>query len=428
MQIQKSSSGDLLTLSVDGMLDNESASHCRDAIDEVIRAGWHRVVLDLSSVNYVSSAGIGVLLEARKKLEHLHGLFGVCNLTSSVEQIFHQTRVLKLLLCDPATLSKSASRGTRTLQLDTQLFSDGVAGYERYAPESTTPLRVEVIGRPEGIQSEVYTKQDCRRVPFPASTFGIGLGATGPDFDTAQNRFGEFIAVAGAAAQSSTTIRGLPDFLMSQEDFVAEVQTLYGVKCTGDFSDFIRFEAHRPEDAPLGWSGLVTQALSLTNAKAAGIVVLAECEGLVGTRLRKSPVTPVSAGGDRVHFPEVKQWLSYSAEPVYRRSLALIVGVAQIANQTTPLSKAREFLRPLTPSGELLGHFHAAVFPYRPLKKRTLELHPIVNDLFSSGSIQDVLHLLHDDRPVMGAGESTFVTGGCWVAPITAESTVEVLR
>jgi hypothetical protein len=68
--------------------------------------------------------------------------------------------------------------------------------------------------------------------------------------------------------------------------------------------------------------------------------------------------------------------------------------------------------------GELSGHFHAAVFPYRPLKKRVLPLEPSVTELFDSGAIEDVLHLLRDDRPITGLGESELFGGACWLGPI----------
>jgi len=77
------------------------------------------------------------------------------------------------------------------------------------------------------------------------------------------------------------------------------------------------------------------------------------------------------------------------------------------------------FLRPLDGNATLLGHFHTAIFPYRPLKKQLLELGDVVMELFDSAAIRDVMHLLRDDRPIMGAGESEFLEGACWMAPIS---------
>ena len=67
----------------------------------------------------------------------------------------------------------------------------------------------------------------------------------------------------------------------------------------------------------------------------------------------------------------------------------------------------------------LFGHFHAAVFSYRPLPQRTVELGALVRGLFANHELRDVLHLLWDDRGEAGVGESAFVRGVGWIAPIT---------
>jgi len=33
--------------------------------------------------------------------------------------------------------------------------------------------------------------------------------------------------------------------------------------------------------------------------------------------------------------------------------------------------------------------------------------------------VQSVLHLLNDDRQIVGGGQSAFVRGACWISPIT---------
>jgi len=47
-----------------------------------------------------------------------------------------------------------------------------------------------------------------------------------------------------------------------------------------------------------------------------------------------------------------------------------------------------------------------------------IDLKTSVRGLFEGGGLQGVLHLLKDDREFAGAGESEFLRGACWVAPI----------
>ena len=68
----------------------------------------------------------------------------------------------------------------------------------------------------------------------------------------------------------------------------------------------------------------------------------------------------------------------------------------------------------------MTGHFHAATFPYRPLRKGRIDLRESVQVMFEAGTVQSVLHLLNDDREIVGGGESAFVRGACWVSALSA--------
>jgi hypothetical protein len=73
----------------------------------------------------------------------------------------------------------------------------------------------------------------------------------------------------------------------------------------------------------------------------------------------------------------------------------------------------------MVPSGGLRGHFHAAAFPYCPLRKGRVDLVSTIRSLFESELVLGLLHLLNDWREPGGAGESRFLRGACWCAPLT---------
>jgi hypothetical protein len=144
-----------------------------------------------------------------------------------------------------------------------------------------------------------------------------------------------------------------------------------------------------------------------------GIVMIAESAGLIGTALRRSPALRDS-GNALFAFPQVRDWLSFAAEPVYTHALTLVVGVAA---RTAP-QRLVPLLRPLGQSA-LAAHFHAAVFSYRPVKKRELDSQAATANLFEVEAPQALLHLLNDNREITGAGESQFARGTCWMGPIS---------
>lgn len=239
-----------------------------------------------------------------------------------------------------------------------------------------------------------------RAETYPKERMGLGLGGFGAD---AEGRLGEYLAAGGAAAYLPTDGTNMADYLVAAGGYVPEVQVLYGLSCEGRFSHFMRFEP-KAAGEPTGLGELAAACLERAGGGAVGLVALAETAGLIGAALKRPP------GEGMFAFPQVREWLSFSAEGLHRRGLALVVGVAA-------RGECGE-LEPLLRGGELKTHFHAAPFAYRPLAKGVLELGAAVAGLFEREGPQGVLHLLNDDREIEGAGESEFVRGACWFARI----------
>ena len=144
--------------------------------------------------------------------------------------------------------------------------------------------------------------------------------------------------------------------------------------------------------------------------------MLAESTGLVGVALRRSPAAERPAAKSLFAHPDIRRWLSFTAEPAHAGCLCVAVGIASLDGTDAALNP---FLRPVpSPNGSFSGHFHCAVFPYRPIQKGRLDLEVMVKLLFETQGPQALLHLLSDHREGAGAGESTFARGACWVAPI----------
>jgi anti-anti-sigma factor len=433
MQIEKNSQGDLLELSVVGRLDNDSSVYFREEIESSAREGWHRILVDLSGVTYLSSSGIAALVDSKKRLDRLDGFFGIHNATSAVLQILSLTRLLDKLECDAQKVRESAPKSLATGDAVATRVEENGLELEIYSLKNAPPLVCRIIGDPRCLLDSNAAEPQPQTVSFGSKTFGLGLGALGDHWDASKSRCGEFLAVAGGVAQSAHKSRGLPDYLLAAGDFVPEAQVLYGMTCEGELPTLIRFCPLEAE-TQAGLSKIVASCLKQAKARLAGFIILADCAGLVGAQIRQSPAKIPKVGqngADRFALPGVRQWLSFSAEQIHRHNLVLIVGIAGASEGIQKSSPLFPLLRPMGPDrlmaseGELVGHFHAAVFPYRPLKKRVLPLESSVTDLFDSGSIEDVLHLLQDDRPITGLGESELFGGACWLGPIGEVLTAE---
>lgn len=418
MQITTKNTGDLLEMRLTGRLDNESSDHLTTAISDAVRMGRHSVALDLSDVTYISSAGIGVLVKAYKEFQSIRGFFAVVAISPEGAEVIRLTGLTKMLLADRPKLRGSTSTFSDTMQASFRVSVQAGMTYELYDVSPNATLTCEVIGDPGPLARDSFRAEHCQPVDFPAATIGLGLGAFGRDFADCTDRFGEFLSVAGAAAQQPTDTTGKPDFQRVIGEFVPSVQMLYGLRCVGEFSQLVRFDRLAP-DGRLTLSSLADQFLKLAETDLAGMVFLAESSGLIGATLRRSPAAANSAGVSRLAHPEVRRWLSFTPDQAYSHTLALVVGVVSRGAPSASAKALGPLLRPLAANSDLHGHFHAAVFSYRPFKKRKLDLDDTVSALFETEDLQAVVHLLHDDRAITGGGESEFVRGACWVGPIS---------
>lgn len=409
MEIAEQSLGAELEVRVKGRLDSSWADPLATRLEEVIRGGRHQIILNLSEVTYLSSAGIRVLVKFYKQLHGIKGSFIVSNPSEPVKTVLELAGLDTLLLAGatPAPVLSSTSERVRRLER-------GNATFEIFEYVRGASLTCRVIGDPELLLGCRFGEEHCQTLSFPEAEFAVGLGAFGNGFADCRGRFGEFLAVAGAAAYLPTDGTNVPDYLVKAGTFVPVLEVLYCLACEGEFAHLVRFEVKK-EAPSVTLTELVEACLEIAETEVAGIVIVAESAGLMGAALRRSPALQASENAPFAH-PQIREWLSFTAERAYSRSLAVVAGVAAGTDRPALAS----LLRPLDKRPWPAGHFHAAAFSYRPLQKGELDVRTTVTTLFEAETLQGVLHLLGDSREIVGAGQSEFIRGACWVGPVAA--------
>ena len=87
MQISTRTSNDIHIVAITGSLDSTTSPEAQKSLDSVL-ASAKKVVLDFSGLDYISSAGLRVLLGAAKKLRASGGSLGMFGLNQSVREVF----------------------------------------------------------------------------------------------------------------------------------------------------------------------------------------------------------------------------------------------------------------------------------------------------------------------------------------------------
>lgn len=405
MEIISQQLGNTLEVRLKGRLDNYWTEHLRRNLDELIRSGAHGIQLNLSEVSFLSSAGVGLLMRVHTQLKNIGGSLVITSPSERVKE------VLDLCKLSPILLLEKIPAAPPVQKTESRHFCSTMASFEVTELMPGKPMTFEQIGDPSLLQGCRFGPKDCRTVAFPAATFGLGLGAFGHDFEDARIRFGEFLAVAGSAAYLPTDGTNVPDFMVSSGELVPTMNLLYGLRCEGGFTHLLRFES-TDAGSPISLADVTRTALEVSAARVIGMVMLVESAGLVGAALRRSPVAAPASSDAPFKYPEVRSWLSFSRERLYPRSLALICGVAA----SSEAESLAPMLRPLGATAWPKGHFHAAAFSYRPLKKGSIDLTATVTALFEAETLQGVFHLLADNRKAAGAQQSELVRGACWIS------------
>lgn len=412
--ISRHESPDGLVLAVSGRLDAEHAGELARAVDEELRRGHHAIALDLAECGFLSSAGIRVLFEIRSAAQ---GVGGRCLIRSASPPI---RKVLDLTRLTPLLMESAAAPGlpsnVTTSRPTPQVASNGVdleccavqfIGLER--PDAAA-LRGRLIGRANAAFSGCLPAVE--RVPLPRHAFALGLAALA-DAGPIAERAGEMLGVCGTAFHRQPQPFTSIDYLAATGDFVPNIDLAAGLVWEGVPGGRAGFEAVAGADAVVV-DDLAAAVLEQTAGDTVAIVAVGEVLGLVGAELIR-PLAAASAA-DRPGLPGreiAARWLSFSREPVHARRSAVIVGVATRGRAPSSLA---DFVRPLG-TGTAQGHFHAAVFPLRPLKRGSGDLATTITDITASEPLA-LLHLLADPEPVLGIGRSQIVRGRCWFAPL----------
>jgi anti-sigma B factor antagonist len=404
LEIVLEKQGDEVILKCTGRIDANWAGHLNDYIDRLVREGHYQISLDLTGVEYLSSVGIRSLITQSKNLSAVNGYFQIKAMSENVRQVLTMVGLAEILSQKPKKSKKTQTLGENINHFEANGFKFTITALSPKAkPE------INFFGNPELLKTSGYTNEDAHLIKSGDNKYGIGLGALGDTFDDCKDRFGEFIQLGKSIAYLPGDGSKKPDYIVGTGQLVASLTALYGLNFTGNFSHLVRFE---PDDHlnTITISVLAENLSKIANSKQFAMVMIAESGGLIGASLNTSPID----GKKIFTFPEIKETVNFTTEPAHNKVLTVTVGL--FSNE--PSVETKKFLRPLYPKNLMQTHLHSAVFSYIALKKTDINLGETIDYLFETTELNDILHLTNDSREITGLGESRFVQGFCWIAPI----------
>lgn len=80
-----------------GSLDTESYLDLESQLKEILDEKTKAVIIDMAGVSYISSAGIGIIMWARKTLQSSNASFALTNLQPQIKKVFDAMKIMSIV-------------------------------------------------------------------------------------------------------------------------------------------------------------------------------------------------------------------------------------------------------------------------------------------------------------------------------------------
>lgn len=115
MPLSFESDADILAVHLSGRLDGTNAAEAEQALLDRVQEGPKHVILDMTDLEYISSAGLRVVLLAAKHLRKTDGTLALCGMPGHIREVFEVSGFLSLFaVSDDLTAARAAYHGRDT--------------------------------------------------------------------------------------------------------------------------------------------------------------------------------------------------------------------------------------------------------------------------------------------------------------------------
>jgi anti-sigma B factor antagonist len=97
MNINETKNNDIIIFSLEGRLDSNTSEDFERQLMTKIDDANNKMIIEFSALDYISSAGLRVLLMAAKRLKIANGSFVLCGLKTHLYEIFEISGFLQIL-------------------------------------------------------------------------------------------------------------------------------------------------------------------------------------------------------------------------------------------------------------------------------------------------------------------------------------------
>ena len=155
LEINMTKRNDEILLTCKGRLDANRAGHLNDYIDRLVREGHYHISLDLSGIEYLSSAGIRTLVSQYKNINAVNGHFYIPEMSDNVKQVLQMVGIFDMLSREHKRVPESEEETEKLNRLEAYGFV-----FTRTTLSENVTTEIELYGYPELIMKADYQKEE----------------------------------------------------------------------------------------------------------------------------------------------------------------------------------------------------------------------------------------------------------------------------
>lgn len=415
IEIRLADEDEVPVVTLTGRLDGFGAQQLETGLKEIVRDDTRSVIFNLGGVDYLSSAGIRVLLGLKKKLKQRDGTLALINVRDFPKNVLEMSGFLKVLVIYPTLQEAQAAcrvkPGEEGLLFGVKHPSFVVDGVT-YAIEPGSPKVASLIVTGDLIkvlQSDI-TAQDIRTLGFKEADYSLGLGALGKDAADAMPLMGEMITLHGSMVYVPTDGHFTPDFFTPvRETGEVKIFTGFNVRLSGPFHELFAFETTQENGVSLDeiYSAIFTLAKARKTdfCGIVSLVIWGVVEGVISSEITHSPLKErAPANHKSIMDPEnYGDWNDTNREPRYRGDTLVSFGFGiDLSGDLSTFSRndldALHYVHPGNKgSATMYLHNHGVVFRNTPYDPK-FELSRQIKTIAEEAEFVDMRHLMDETR------------------------------
>jgi len=111
LQIETATTGETLIVRLSGELDHHTAEQVRTQVEAELDRGYVHLVVNMESLSFMDSSGLGVMLGRYKRVTAAGGRMSLCAVNEQLMKLFELSGMMKILRIYPTEGQALAETG-----------------------------------------------------------------------------------------------------------------------------------------------------------------------------------------------------------------------------------------------------------------------------------------------------------------------------